>query len=213
MPRHEKPVNFDPDDRNKSFLTATQKQNQCRSTALKWSRFWQTTHYNQIDLILHWNQVKFDPPHWNQVNLDHPHQKPSKFSCSSYKQVIFGQHTSDKSISTTHTTTKSISCLHWNQVKFDPPDGYQVYFDHHKYKVNFRHHTKKSNFRSTHKNKVNFDPRTKNMSSSILTLNQANFNPPLKANLNLTPTLKSSGRTSLRSIPLVRSTFSCLCRS
>ena len=72
MPRHENPVIFDPDARNKSFSTATQEPDQCRSTALKWSHFRQRT---------------------QQLNLFHPTLESSKFRSYTLKSSQFGPPT------------------------------------------------------------------------------------------------------------------------
>ena len=72
MPRHKNPVNFDPDDENKSFSTANQTPNQRQSTTLKLNGFRQPTQQSQFHPPL--ESTQFDPPRWNQVNLDHPHK-------------------------------------------------------------------------------------------------------------------------------------------
>ena len=139
MPRHKTPVDFEPDAKTKSFSTATQEPNQCRSATLKWSHFRQPTQ-TQINFILHWNQVKFDWPHWNQVNLDHPHKmqgnlhvhtknkwfsplvlKPSQFRPPTQQPNQFHPYTEVKSISI--PTIKSSQF--WrrdtiSQLNFDP---------------------------------------------------------------------------------------------
>ena len=148
MPRHKTPVDFEPDAKTKSFSTATQEPNQCRSATLKWSHFRQPTQ-TQINFILHWNQVKFDWPHWNQVNLDHPHKmqanlhahtKTKRFSAHFQKLIQFRPpaqkpnrfysyaeiksnlipHTDTMSIWTTQTKTKSILMLILKSSDFRP---------------------------------------------------------------------------------------------
>ena len=67
-------------------------------------------HKDQINFILRWNQVEFDPPNWNQVNLE-THTKCKSISMLTLK-VILAPHSKTKWTSTTRPTTKSISSLH-----------------------------------------------------------------------------------------------------
>ena len=79
MHPRQNPVKFDLDPKNKSFSTATQRQNECRPTTLKLYVIFDNPHNNQINLILHWNKVKFDSPNRNEVNLDHPYKVQVNF--------------------------------------------------------------------------------------------------------------------------------------
>ena len=68
MPRHKNPVNFDPDTENRTFPTATQNPNQCRSTTLKWHHFGQPA---------------------REPNIHHPTLEPKKIRSRALKASQF----------------------------------------------------------------------------------------------------------------------------
>ena len=125
---HRTELIFDVDAKNKSFSTATQKPNQCRSTTMKWSHFRQPTQPNSFNPTLESSHVR--STHKIQVDL-HAHTRNKKFSPCVKKTSQFGPptqqtnqfypcieiksssipHTEIKSIWTTHTNTKSIFML------------------------------------------------------------------------------------------------------
>ena len=134
-------------------------------------------HNNQIHFILHWNQVKLDPPHWDEANLDHPHKKKvnlhltlktSHFRPTFKNQVNF-YHPHNTRINFNPTLKSS---------PFDPPYRNQVHLDHpHKNDVIFhaypasnvifgQHKSNKSFLAPTQPNQ--FHPCTEIKSSSIL---------------------------------------------
>ena len=170
MSRHRNPANVDP-DASKLFSTTTQKQYQCRSTAL-----------NKVIFVVHWNQVKFDTPHWTQVNLNHPHkiqvnlhadtknrwfsprvQNPSKFRPPT-QQNQFHPHTQIKPYSIPRTELKSISTTHTRI---------------------------KSNFMLIQRNKW-FSASIQVTSQFLPHTHQNNFIPRLKSIRVRSPTLRSS---------------------
>ena len=127
---------------NKSFSTATQRTNQCRSTTLKWSNLRQPSQQpNALHPTLESSEIR-------SLSLKSryswpPTQNGSQFARSYEKQLSFAVRSKTKSISTTHTTTKLISSRQWNEVKFDRPHWNQVISDHpHKNKFKFHPHPK-----------------------------------------------------------------------
>ena len=60
MLRHKNPAKFHPDAENKSFVTATSKQTNADSQ--QWNEvLFDNPHNNQIHVVLHLNQVNFNP--------------------------------------------------------------------------------------------------------------------------------------------------------
>ena len=143
MPQRKSWANFDSNTKNKTFSTASQKPNQCRSTTLKWSHFRKPTHQsNTFHLTL--TGIKLSSiPHTEIKWVWTTYSKCKSICMLTLKQEIFAPRSKTKTISTTHPTTKSISSLHWNQVIFDPPHWNQVNLDHpHKKQLNFHAHNK-----------------------------------------------------------------------
>ena len=150
MPLPKNPTNFDPDAKNKSFSTATQKPNQCRSTILKWSHFRQPTH-NRIHFILHWNQVKFDP--------------------NTEIKTIWTTHTKYKSTCVLTLTTSDFRPAFKNQVNFDRP---------HNNQINFIPRLKSSKIWSTRKSSQFARPTQKKQTVFMLVLKTSDFRPAYK---------------------------------
>ena len=133
MPQRKSWANFDSNTKNKTFSTASQKPNQCRSTTLKWSHFRKPTHQsNTFHLTL--TGIKLSSiPHTEIKWVWTTYSKCKSICMLTLKQEIFAPRSKTKTISTTHPTTKSISSLHWNQVNLDHP---------HKKQLNFHAHNK-----------------------------------------------------------------------
>ena len=85
MPRHKNRLNFDPDTKNKFFLTATHKP----------SQFWS----------LHRNHGQFRSPHRSHVNFD-DHHCSQTISSLHWNRSSSTPHTEIKSILITHKKTK-----------------------------------------------------------------------------------------------------------
>ena len=189
MPPHKKIANFDADAKDKSFSTATQTPNQCRSTTLRWRHFRQPTGQpSPFNLTRESSQLR--SPTLKSSKFGLPTQNTTRFACSHQKQVIFATRSKTKSISTTRITTKSISPLHWNQVIFDPPHWNRVNLDRHKKQVHFHAHLKnkwvsasiqvKNQFLSPTKKTNQFYPCTEINSSLIPKLRSYQFRPSQK---------------------------------
>ena len=125
-PRHENALNSDANNKNKSFSIPTRKPNRFGSTALKWWHFGYP-HNNQIQFILHSNQVKFRAPHRNQGNSD-AHTKTRRFAPCVKKQVNFDHLRNNQIVFIPTQTTCKRRCLHWNQVNLEHPHKIQFNF-------------------------------------------------------------------------------------
>ena len=112
MSLHKNQVNLDPDTKNNSFSTATQKPK------------------------------SIPPLHWNRVNIDHPHNNPINFIPTLNEVTSSSiPNTETKSILTTHIKTKAISMLLQKSSDLRRAYKNQVNFDYlHKNQVNWSPH-------------------------------------------------------------------------
>ena len=145
---------------------------------------------NQINVILHWNQVKFDRSHWNQVNLDHPHKMQVIFHAHSKSNWLSPfDHSPNNEVSFHALTKNKLFSASMQVTSHFPPHTQQPNQFHPDTEIKSSSTITKNksismltlnNFRPAHKNKVNFDPLTKNINFGSHTKTKSIYIPQTK---------------------------------